>query len=226
MAKVQIQIPKEYVPGFAKLFRLDEERVEQLVLILRGAPLKAGRDALMEALAGPADFLSADDFREMLTAILSLYDLRNQLEEPVPVIIDAVLEASARSKADELALDDQSKERVRRGLDSLLSIEALECRSKVADLSTANQDTFLAARVITDVRPVFGGDVDGRPAAAILVHFLRLRYMRASVPREFHVALDSGDIDDLIEVLQRAKAKSKSLERLLEAVSIPYVTGE
>jgi hypothetical protein len=39
--------------------------------------------------------------------------------------------------------------------------------------------------------------------------------------REFHVVLDSSELDDLGDIIQRAQAKDKSLRELLKSAELP-----
>jgi hypothetical protein len=70
---------------------------------------------------------------------------------------------------------------------------------------------FQSSRIFTDVRPIFNA-IDSLPAAIAISHNLKLTYNRNNEQEEFFVALDDADLEQLIESLNRARAKSKLLK--------------
>jgi hypothetical protein len=100
-------------------------------------------------------------------------------------------------------------------MDSALSLSA-----KALDVMTDHQRVFMSARVLTDLRPIFRFDVSEAPAAMVPVHTLKCTYRSEGVPRDFYVAMDSIDLANLVETLQRALAKDKSLRSLAEGTNL------
>jgi hypothetical protein len=72
-------------------------------------------------------------------------------------------------------------------------------------------------------RPVFGSDPAVRPVGAVLTHTLKIRYHEGDLRdhREFYVVLDSNDLDELRDIIQRAQTKDKSLRELLKSAQLP-----
>jgi hypothetical protein len=70
---------------------------------------------------------------------------------------------------------------------------------------------FQSSRIFTDVRPIFHA-IDSLPATIAISHNLKLTYNRNSEKEDFFVALDDADLEQLIETLNRARAKSKLLK--------------
>ncbi len=60
----------------------------------------------------------------------------------------------------------------------------------------------------------------------VMVHTLKIEYRHAYEPKAFYVAMDTVDIRALREVLERAEAKSASIEIMLQASNIPYLGVE
>lgn len=69
-------------------------------------------------------------------------------------------------------------------------------------------------RVLTDLRPVFGKNEE--PAAGVIVHTMKIKYHEGAYGplKEFFVALNSEDIEELRDILDRATRKEESLRRL------------
>lgn len=53
------------------------------------------------------------------------------------------------------------------------------------------------------------------------MHTLKLGYHEGRGHREFHVVLDSRDLDELSKVIMRAQAKDKALRDALKGFQLP-----
>ena len=79
---------------------------------------------------------------------------------------------------------------------------------------------------MTDMRPVFGSDE--KPAGAVVVHTLKLTYHEGPKRslREFFVAMNRDDLDELREVLDRALRKQSELSHVLAQCGLPDLDKE
>jgi hypothetical protein len=82
---------------------------------------------------------------------------------------------------------------------------------KASIVRTDYERVFQSSRIFTDVRPIFQG-IDSLPSTIAISHNLKLTYSRNNEKEEFFVALDDADLEQLIESLNRARAKSKLLK--------------
>jgi len=97
--------------------------------------------------------------------------------------------------------------------------EALDLKSSFAlslkayGLLTESERLYNRARVITDLRNVFLESPDEKPAAAVIVHSLRITFAKrgAAEKEDFYVEMDIQDIDDLKSALDRAALKEKEI---------------
>lgn len=85
---------------------------------------------------------------------------------------------------------------------------------------------FRDARILTDIRPVFGMDPTAGPLAGIVIHTLRIDYHEAGDHPSFHVALDTGDLRRPWELVERAIKKEASLKTEIEKTSMKYLEVE
>ena len=70
--------------------------------------------------------------------------------------------------------------------------------SKADDLRTEDERVFCTAKILTDLRPVFGSHVEDGPHGMIVVHLLKIGYHSGSEKlHEFFVSLDSGDSENV-----------------------------
>lgn len=102
---------------------------------------------------------------------------------------------------------------------------SLGVSAKVAGLRGEYENVYYSARVLTDIRPVFGADPTSKPVAGAVVHTLRLTFHQTGSEsrNEFYVAMDSKDLTQLRQLLDRAAAKEVSLASVIEEAGMKYL---
>ena len=76
---------------------------------------------------------------------------------------------------------------------------------------------FVAARILTDIRPIFHLDVLEKPESALLVHMLRITERDTFGKRaDTYFALDSNDVRRLKGLVDRALKKEETLRNLMK----------
>jgi hypothetical protein len=83
------------------------------------------------------------------------------------------------------------------------------------------ENVYYKSRTITDIRPVFSTEIDS-VEAALIIHTLRIHYHIGAAHKDFYVALDTNDLQQLIDVLERAKVKAEKLKAMLAASNTPH----
>jgi hypothetical protein len=217
-----VRIPTAVQPGFKALLRLDEASTEALMTALQEASPALPTDELVKQTALRVPALSPDDAGELIVAVLSLYGLRATMEKPPPELASDIADALEASDDPDLKAAGPRRAAVIGVLTRLLSVNALETRMKVADIYVAYERIFVQARILSDIRAVFGPNVGEPPTEALIIHNLRLTYHEGDEHKDFYVALDDRDLEALVSVLERAKLKTRSLKTLLDAAKVPY----
>ena len=80
---------------------------------------------------------------------------------------------------------------------------------------------FCNAKILSDIRPIFGPKIESGPVAAVVTHTLKLGYHEEGEHKQFFVVLDDADLVTFQEVIQRAREKSDALDNLLGASKLP-----
>jgi hypothetical protein len=93
--------------------------------------------------------------------------------------------------------------------------------SKAIRLQRDCERLYCGARIISDIRPVFGDSVEELPVSAVITHTLKLGYDEMREHKEFFIVLDEADLDALQDVLERAKVKGDTLTEVLNSAKIP-----
>jgi hypothetical protein len=219
-AMADLTIPDPIIQGLETTARLSDESFRELVSALEGVPLKIRSNRIFDDSNFELKTVSEVDKRLIRDALMPLYLARLNTNVPVSTFTDDVLQALER-KTDGTSAESISKlgERLR----ELLSIEKLNLITKAHDVLTEHSQTYGKARIISDIRPVFGEDIQEGAAAAVIVHMLNIVYYQAGKRNDFVVALDSKDVEQLMETLKRAEEKAKLLESFIRSTNTPYI---
>ena len=155
----------------------------------------------------------------MLETIYTLYHIRELAGVEHSQFLDDLMEAIQKSSV--LKLQQKEIPKLRTLLGKLLNVESLNLVAKAGRLQRDGERLYCTAKILSDIRPVFGSDPATGPVGAVLTHTLKVGYHEGKEHREFHIVLDSSDLDGLDEVVHRAQAKDRSLRDLLKSASLP-----
>lgn len=226
----QITIPRPFHSGFATLMSMSDKEMQQLIHALRetSPTQNPERFASLAAARAGAD---ATEIDSIFQVILSLYTLRAQLDLPLNDAINVICKALERTGIGELQPKDGNKDGnwdpFRERLRNLLSLDrTVGVVAKAQSIWTQQPSIFRDAHILTDVRPVFTEHPEEGPIAALLVHQLHVTYEQDRDEKHFFVALDSEDLRMLRAVLDRAEAKGKSIEPVLESTAMSILENK
>ena len=104
---------------------------------------------------------------------------------------------------------------------SLLGIESLALSARAADIQHDYEKVFASARIISDIRSVFGTS-NVEISGAMIVHNLKVTYFEEGRIREVFFALDNADLVNLRKVIDRAEVKTAQLEGAIKKADIQY----
>ena len=218
-----LKIPESHRLGLAKLRRLPDENIEVIVSALQHLPphMPKKRD-IMAAITPLVRNLTADDLERISETLFSLYCVRADADVSLPKfasdVSDALRDSGEKFTGDEFA---QFKNRI----EKLLSADQLSIASKALTLQVDHENAFCEAKVLTDVRPVFGTKVDDPPAGFVVTHTLKIGYHDAGLEhRDYYVALDEDDLTTLKSVIERAVKKAGSLISLMSKTGVRNFT--
>lgn len=217
-----LRIPSRHVKGLTQLRKLSDTAVEELTSIIGGAPLSFSGDDLLAFVIAQ----SKEDkliLEEIISLLLSLTSLRLRLDIDVPRLGEIVCEAMNEGTHTELHLPTKEQPSFLHRLTSLLGVESLLYPVKGPDVIAAHEHVFAYARIISDIRPIFGSDIKVPPPAAAIVHTLQLTCHETESVKDFYIAMDQNDLAVLCDVVNRAQQKADSLRSLLDKTGMAIV---
>ena len=145
-------------------------------------------------------------------------------ERTAPEVAADIKETIDRQQPQGFPLD--KTDLVRQRIAKLLSVGGwLAVLAKAQNVRGDQERLFCAARILSDVRPVFGNTPDSI-SAAVVVHSLNITYHQDGEHKDFYVALDTNDLRNLKKTVERAEKKHETLKSLIQKSTIRYFDGE
>jgi hypothetical protein len=220
----RLTVPAGYHPGLAKLMILDSEVAERLFSAAEAAPLVLNHYRLIEMITLKVDDIPEADLEEIVQVLIGLRETMRVNHISPGVFAGDICEAMAEARIPEMNPADWETGVSEKRLERFLGIKSFGVCSEATNELRDNERMFSGAKVITDIRPVFGPTLGADPVAILLVHTLKIQY-RDSTERlaEIRVAMDCGDLLALRQTLDRALAKVQSLEPVLDRTNIPFL---
>jgi len=226
MATRAPRIPANRVPGLIKLRKLEEDSLAQLSATLSEAPPFLEPVNLINFLIPKVTTIPESDLKAILELLISLSAAQVQANVPVSQVARDVCGLMEQSENEELKIIGEQCDIFRDRLVELLNIEPLTYPAKARGVMADHDNLFSQARVLTDIRTVFGPDISSLPKGAVILHMLKITYAHRGMEDDFYVAMDSEDVGVLITALQRALAKGATLKGVLQKAELNCLNPE
>lgn len=214
-----LDIPKDDAGAIATIKELRPASVEKFISALRDAPLISNPKEMTAHLAKRLPSIPIARLAPVVETLYTLYQIRELSGVKHQRFLEDLMDGIRNSRELQLAPKDLAK--LRSLLERLMSMDTLNTIAKAARLQRDGERLYCNAKILSDMRPVFGKDPTVRPVGAVLTHTLKVGYHEGRDHREFLLILDSSDLVALAEVIQRAQAKDKTLRELLKSVKLP-----
>lgn len=219
----ELQIPDKFKPGFEQLVSIDSKTVEELINALRQASPSLLIEDLASVVASQVQVLTEQTVADIIEALISLYNFRDYSGTSIDNLIEGISQA-VQDDEDLPDISDEQKKELEQRLATFLEFDGvLSVTSKAIDVVRDHERIFTRSRILTDMRPIFESDLEKGPAGIAIVHMLKIEYADLEGKHEFFVALDSIDLEQLREQLDRADKKAKAIGLMLNKANISYL---
>ena len=169
--------------------------------------------------------LSGESSRQIVSSLMSLAAYQ-VLEADISNFAGDVSKEMRTGGVNAVKIPPEQVDIFQQRLASLLRNEPLRVRSKAKSLLFESPNIFQSARVMTDLRPVFGGGKDLSISGTIIKHDLKIEFFDRESYKQFFVTMDDADIRRLKLTLDRAERKAELLRSLLERFEISDLNPE
>lgn len=207
-----LHIPPRHRKALARLYELTAGDASAIVDLLSGLPAFLSTPELASKLAEIWPELREDESRRLALALLSIstQSLHWSAEDVGAMI----------SESEHLNIPDEGRESFGVALSQMIATPVLQTSAKAVSILNRQERLFYDARIMSDIRPVFGDDPTERPAGAVLVHTLSIEHHINGEVETFNVAMDRKDLADLKETIDRALAKAATLSDVVESAGL------
>jgi hypothetical protein len=214
-----IKIPPAHREPLCLLATMSDSTREKLTSAIRSTP--PAIDAT-DLIARVVEATKVDE-RAVAALVRMLFSMYlASLESPTSFVRDVC--ETARASYDESKYGRVDWSQFTDFLASILAChDSLGVAAKVSDVRRQYGSVFCSARILTDIRPVFGPDPGAPPLAAAIVHALRITYHEGDSHKDFYVALDARDLKDLQVLVERATMKEAALKIEVEKTRMKYL---
>lgn len=220
-----LQIPQQIQIALAKLHALTDELFDELLAALGEAPSGLSMELLTLRVARAAPNLSQADLRQFLTILVFGYSLASRLDLDSTQVAERLSDQVAILSRPGERLDPKDLSTMTHRLAQLLAVSTpVNLIAKAEGIWQELPRRLTAARLLTDIRPIFGDDVTQRPAAALIVHTISFSYYEGAEEHQFHVNLDTNGLSLLERILERARRKEQNLEATLREIGLAYAS--
>lgn len=218
-----IQIGEQAGEALNSLAALSDDAVRELSKLLDDVPFRAfpASDAIQHAAA--VTLIDRDVAANITQLLLSLWFSQANSKRNAKEIVREVTAQFARD-TDPKDLPDGALDTIARHLLTLLEKPNLLNGQNASSLILDYERIWSSGRILTDMRPVFDAIDADKICGAVVTHTLRISHYKSDgTSDEFFVALDDRDLEQLCEMLDRAKLKAKALKNLLDTSNVGYV---
>ena len=216
-----IKIPPKELSTLKHIVELEEHIFLSLIQALEETSPTLSQKVFIKKIAQSVEGASFQEVESIINTLCALYYLKDIKDLSSEELSEAIDEAAKKSTEEDFSSSDtEAPKRLKTRLKTLLSFDkTLGITAKALDVLTEHDRIFIRSRIVTDIRPVFE-NTNKHPSAAVIVHHLKISYKQDGEIKEFYVALDTEDIKQLSEVMERTREKTKTLQSTLKETDI------
>lgn len=214
------QIPRNDLLAIFKINDLSDESIKELSNALATAPMRNDIDDMVESVAENVSSILFDELANIMGTLETLYHIRDVANVELSVFIDDILEGVEYSNYDDIESQQVEPSSLKRKLESLLNIKTLKLVSKSNLIQRDGERLYCESKILSDIRPIFEDDISVKPSGAVLIHTLKIIYHLGRDRQEFHIMLNSEDLEALYDVIVRAQTKEETLKGLMKDANL------
>ncbi|WP_420437344.1 hypothetical protein [Candidatus Poriferisodalis sp.] len=198
-----IEPPEQYIEAFRALARMPDNDFEVLSELIADNVNRSAERIIAKQAKERLGMNSADDLIPAMRSMVSFSEL--QATSLADIISDI-------AESDSLDLDNEDRATFTTRLGALVVDGPIQRLQKGHQLALDYRDVILGTRIVTDIRPVFGEDIDDGPHAALISHILRIDSQQENQSESYFFAMEEQDLYILQHAVGRALAKAAALK--------------
>ncbi len=215
-----LKIPQSEYVVLGKLADLSPSDFDAILQGIQESGTGIIQSDFAEKLAAKIPSSKASDLDAMLRTVTSLYTATQRWNKTAADLASDLKDTVEMHKPKALPVDKLPSLSDR--LQKFFELgKIIGLRSKVMEVMTGEDHIFCGVKLISDIRPVFHDSTDS-VSAAMVIHHLRIGYHKDGEHTEFSVAMNTDDVKAVVEAMERAEKKAKTLKNFIQKSGIPY----
>jgi hypothetical protein len=211
----EFRVPDRFRSALIQLSGFSDDVINELSSTLEANPdVLTSRHAAFEN-ASKLTKLTAEEGFPVIEALVPILYVAAAGRRSTDEVVQEVVNALTTGKKDEPKLTKSSIPEFKKNLSKVLSLAGLTLKAKALSIATENERLYSEAKILSDIRPIFGDKVSEAPLGAALLHSLRIAFAEDGQTKELFVTLDTRDLRELQECITRALEKDKTLRNLI-----------
>jgi len=211
----ELSIPQEHYNKFKFYVTLPKELKQKIWEQMNIAPMGLSPSALVDFVSNNIPNLSKERISDIFNIYFNLIRTKESINLAMPEFLEMLGASLAKMEIDELSPTTEVLNDFEQMLQN--SNNAL-ITSKVIDLMTENQKTFINAKMYQDIRPLY--DEDDNLLVSAIVHNLKITHKENDEIKEIYFSLDDNDLEELIVLLKKNQDKLKIIKSHFENAKI------
>ena len=215
----------DYQNGIKLLLAIEDGSFQLLLTALEAESPSLNSDKLFQSISLSIQNIDSAVLANIIEILKSFYDFQSSRKLDNNDAIDQIIASCIEDDSLAEVFDESSKILFRERLISIFdSANSLSFAYKILNVTRDQERLFLESRILTDIRTIFRSDSDlSVPLGATITQMLKIEYFESNQRKEFFVALEPTDIEQLYDQINRAKQKANSLESMLKNANIGYL---
>ena len=220
-----LRIPEDAFPSLVSIVSFDEDSFGALIKAIKESKPSLTHMKFISLLSSKLPKAQLEATKEIFESLFGLFDIKQSESISESKLSEFVLESALKSEEYGPKFTGENGNILKKRLTELLSLDnPLGITSKALDVLTDNERIFCEARILSDIRPVFTGNLD-YPSGAVTIHNLKISFHKGDESPDIYFALDDTDLEILKDTIERAQNKSKALDSILKKANIPRIEG-
>src|SRR5712691_1845996 len=208
-----IFVPSQMRSPLVQLAAQSDDAVSELCNMLESNPdVLITRQAALEQ---ASKLTKLDDAFPVVEAVINLLYYKASTGKSTSDLVKEITARLTTGDKSESKLSSTAIPNFQKQLGRILELSGLTLKAKALSLAADCQRLFSDAKILSDIRPVFGDDVSVAPKGVVVLHTLKVGFAEDGEEREFFVTLDSQDLRELQTCVARALSKDVSLSQLV-----------
>jgi len=208
-----LTVPQRAKPMLRWLANLDGPTADAVLTALTSTEEFRSTSELTSRLA-EVDGVGATAAEEFVAVLFALSAMHYSHNWPIADIVETIADMPT------LEIQEEARPAFQARLTSALTTAPVVGLAKAVDVAYEHDNLFHTARILTDIRPVFGDEPTEGALGAVVIHTLRLNYYRRTRLDTFSIAMSDSELDELEIAVFRAKEKREAIRRLMTTASL------